>query len=344
MPRKLIAVAPSKPILQEYQDIEPNDDEVFVRTEFTACKHGTEAALFHGTAEWAKMARDPQTGLFVKPAEPKRLFPVNLGNMFIGVIEKVGDNVKDFRVGDRVFGRSGARDTYTLPPARIRKAPEGMPNHAVVCLDPAEFALGAVRDGNVRIGERVGVFGLGAIGLMAVQFARLSGAEVIFAVDPVASRRRLALDMGADVALDPKRTDVAVKIRKATGGIGLDVAIEYSGIPSAINDAIRSVGYGGTVAEGAVCKPASSDLRMGNEFHWNRINIVSTRACSQPTPDHPRWSHDRIAETAFRLLKEGRVKTEGIVRPIVPFAKAPQAYAKIDKQPGKYIKLAFTHQ
>jgi len=343
MSRKLIAVAPFKPVLEEYEDVEPKDGEVFVRTEFTACKHGTEAFLFHGEAEWAKLVRDPETGLFVKPARRRRLFPVSLGNMFVGVIEKVGRNVRDFRVGDRIFGHGGAQDTYTLPFSRLRKVPKGMPDHAVVCLDPAEFAFGAVRDGGVRIGDRVAVFGLGAIGLMAVQFARLSGAEVIFAVDPVAARRKLALEVGADAALDPRKSDVALEIKKATGGVGLDVAIEYSGVASALNDAIRSVGYGGTVAEGAVCKPASSDLRMGTEFHWNRVNIISTRACSEPTLDHPRWNRGRIVESAFRLLMEGRLKTECIVRPVVPFAKAPRAYAMIDKQPGKYIKLAFTH-
>ena len=61
---------------------------------------------------------------------------------------------------------------------------------AACCLDPAFFAMGAVRDAQIRIGGRVIVFGMGAIGLFAVQLARLSGATEVVAVDPSADDRR----------------------------------------------------------------------------------------------------------------------------------------------------------
>lgn len=343
MPRELIAIDPSQPALREYRDAEPGENQAFIRTEFTACKHGTEAAMFHGDARWMQKRYDPVLRLFVDPDRPIQGFPITLGNMFVGVVEKIGPKVTAVQPGDRVFGHAGARDSYTLPVQRLRKVPAGVTPQEIVCLDPTEFAYGAVRDGHVRIGDTVGVFGLGAIGLMAVQLAKLAGAAKVFAIDVVESRRKIALDLGADAAYDPRLLDVALELRKATNGIGLDVAIEYSGAPSALNDAVRSVGYGGTVAEGAVCKPSSAALRLGDEFHWNRTNIISTRACSEPTLDHPRWNRDRIFESGLQLFIAKRLKADPIVQPIVPFAQAADAYAMIDKDPERYIKLAFTH-
>ena len=343
MPRELIATAASTPALRGYEDADPKEGQVLVRTEFSACKHGTEAAMYHGEAGWMKKRMLPDMHLFVESDEKRKMFPVTLGNMFVGAVEKVGPKVEGMQTGDRVYGHGGARDSYTLPAERVRRMPEGVTPQEIVCIDPTEFAYGAIRDGSVRLGDNVGVFGLGAIGLMCVQLAKIAGAAQVFAIDPVKSRRDIALATGADVAFDPKETDVALEIRKATNKVGLDVAIEYSGAPAALNEAIRSVGYGGTVAEGAVCKPSSPALQLGDEFHWNRTNIISTRACSEPTLDHPRWNNRRIIESGLQLFIEKRLEADPIVTPIVPFAQAAEAYSKIDKDPETYIKLAFTH-
>lgn len=64
-----------------------------------------------------------------------------------------------------------------------------------------------MRDGHVRIGDAVAVFGMGAIGLMAVQLAKLAGAHPVIAVDPLPLRRKVALECGADLVLDPSSED-----------------------------------------------------------------------------------------------------------------------------------------
>lgn len=80
----------------------------------------------------------------------------------------------------------------------------------VVYSDPAEFALGAVRGANIRVSEKVTIFSMGAIGLMAVQIARLSGAMLVIAVDPIPLRREMALKHGSDQDLD------LTKVRRGT--------------------------------------------------------------------------------------------------------------------------------
>ena len=79
------------------------------------------------------------------------------------------------------------------PPHSIEDFLGQLTPEAAVCIDPAHVAVVAVRDGNVRLGDRVAVFGLGAIGLLTVQAARASGAERVMAVDPLDTRRERAL-------------------------------------------------------------------------------------------------------------------------------------------------------
>ncbi|MBI3963910.1 MAG: alcohol dehydrogenase catalytic domain-containing protein [Candidatus Kerfeldbacteria bacterium] len=106
---------------------------------------------------------------------------------------------------------------------------------------------------NLR-GKRVAIFGCGPIGLFTVLIARAYGAERILAVDPAAGQRELAKTFGADdvfgtVQDDPAGydTQLVADIRKATAGVGADVALEMAGYPTSVNNAVQSVRRGGDV-------------------------------------------------------------------------------------------------
>ena len=119
--------------------------------------------------------------------------------MCVGEVTEIGADVTEFEVGDRVFRHSSFREENVWTAAGVRKLPDGVPWQAAVCLDPTDFALGAVRDGHIRIGDAVAVFGLGGIGLMALQLAKLAGAHPVIGVDPLELRRNVALECGADM-------------------------------------------------------------------------------------------------------------------------------------------------
>ena len=138
--------------------------------------------------------------------------------------------------------------------------------------------MGAVRDGLVRVGDAIAVFGLGAIGLFIVQLAKIQGAELVFAADPIELRRDAATAVGADGVFDPNACDVSYEIKKATDKRGADVNFEVSGNYNALHHAIRSVAFGGNVATVAVYKEAKGGFELGAEWHLNRPNLISTRA------------------------------------------------------------------
>jgi threonine dehydrogenase-like Zn-dependent dehydrogenase len=337
MAREIWAVSPERCEMRDYEPRPPGEGEVLIRAEFAAAKHGTEAASVKGYGRRGRF--DPELKVHIRDGETRPPGPTRVGNMIVGRIEATGPNVDGLGLGDRVVTHSPFREVHTARADRCWKMPEGMAWKSAVCLDPADFAVGAVRDGQVRIGDAVAVFGMGAIGLMVVQAARLSGGHPVIAVDPLANRRAAAVACGADAALDPTACDAGLEVKKLTGGRGADVAIEYSGSVHAMQAALRGVAFGGNVVAGAFPPPYAAGLDFGAEAHLNIPNILFTRACSDPNRDHPRWSEARLFETCWRLLSEGLLTGEPVVTPVVAFEEALEAYPKAMSEPGGCIKL-----
>jgi len=368
MPKALIAIAPRTPVLQEYDEAPLASQQIRIRTEFASPKHGTELVSYRDDPA-AHRPYNPVWGA-VLPRDPQQAsFPRSLGNMAVGIVEEIGNEVSRFTVGDRVFGHFPIRETQTVAETEADLMPPGLTDEAAVCLDPAVMAF-AMRDGNIKLGDRVAVFGLGAIGLFAVQLARLAGASQVIAVDLIPARRELALALGADAVLDPRDGDgdTGLAIRRMTtsedwdatllepsrgerliGGyretptqrtnLGVDVAIEASGSVQALHQAIRATRFGGSMCMLSFYGGDSTPLRLGEEFHINRLNLISARAESLPMRDAPGWTLDRMVRVTLDWLASGRLKADGIITPVVPFSDSVDAYRAIDENPHQSIKL-----
>ncbi|MBI2939633.1 MAG: zinc-binding alcohol dehydrogenase [Chloroflexi bacterium] len=345
MPRELIAVGPRTPAFRQYEEEPLGMGEIRVRTLFGAPKHGTELRLYRGEAPQQDSRWDPAWHIFLPGTAEGHGFPRRLGNMAVGLVTEVGPGVEGVAVGDRVAGYGPLRETqrwaWNVPgaPPRAWKMPEQMSWQAAVCLDPTIVALGGIRDGAVRVGDRVAVFGLGAIGLMAIQLARLAGASLVVAVDPIPTRRAVAQATGADLVLDPRAVDAGLEIKRAMGGAGVDVAIESSGTAPALHHAVRGLAFGGTVAIIAHCDEFRGGIDLGREAHQNRPTFIFTRAESEPHRDHPRWDRRRQVDTAWNLLTAGRLDCQPLVQPIVPFDEATTAFKEIDEHPERSVKM-----
>ena len=175
----------------------------------------------------------------------------------------------------------------------------------------------AMRDAGIKLGDRVAVFGLGAIGLFAVQLAKVAGADWVVAVDPLDNRRELATAVrrrcGASTRWpvtatwawrsarltgptpDPtpraqtRITGGYLERPTQTGHLGVDVAVETSGSVPALHQAIRATRFGGTICMISFYGRDATGLYLGDEFHVNRLNLVSARAETLPRRDAPVW-------------------------------------------------------
>ena len=363
MPRELIATAPSTPAFRTYEEPELGPRQLRLQTEFASPKHGTELVSYRDEPA-ARRPYDPSLGAVMPRAESATTFPRRLGNMAVGRVSEMGSEVSRFALGDRVFGHLPIRETHTVDETTVDPLPAGLSAEAAVCLDPAVMAM-AMRDAGIGLGDRVAIFGLGAIGLMAVQLARLAGADRVIAVDPLPARRDLARRFGADDLLDPTMDggDVGLTIRRITGAssevsprsdrivggyrelptqignLGVDVAVESSGSIAALHQAIRATRFGGTICVLSFYGGDAAGLRLGEEFHINQLRLISARAESLPMRDDPAWTLARLVETALGWLASGRLRADGIMSPIVPFAESVDAYRAIDEHPDRSIKL-----
>ena len=341
MPLELIADQPGHAVLQSYEEPPLQADQVRVRTLFSSVKHGTTLRGFRADSSDASDRWDGELRLHRRGEATDERFPKGLGNMCTGEVIEVGSAVENLKVGDNVFAHRPVRETHTLAASSLLISPPGASPQALMYWDPTDFALGAVRDAPVRLGDRVGVFGLGAIGLMIAQAARLAGARWVVVSDPIALRRQAAARHGADLVLDPTKVDAGLEVKLQTDKVGVDIAFESSGSYAALEDALRATCYQGTVVSTAYYH-ASGGLSLAGEWHRNRISIVSSRACSEPLPQFG-WDFDRIRAESLTLLAEGRLQADDLIEPIVPLSQAAEAYDEINTHPERSIKLGIDH-
>jgi threonine dehydrogenase-like Zn-dependent dehydrogenase len=342
MIQELVCTAPRELAWRQSPDPVPGAGEVLVCALHGAEKHGTMQAFYQGYGN-ARGRWDGAAGMH-RPGEGMSwAWPIPLGNMIAGTVAAVGAGVEGFAIGDSVFGYGSFKALTLLPAARCWRLPAHVPWQTAMCLDPALFALAAVRDGKVRVGDVVAVFGLGAIGLLTVQMARIAGATVI-AIDPVARRRELATGFGAAHVIDPaaEGADPGARLRELSAGRGCDVCIDFSGSHRALQAALRGVAFGGTVVAGAFPAPYPAGIDFGGEAHMNRPDLVFSRGCSDPSRDLPRWNEQRLERTCLDLINAGRLDGVPIISPVIPAADLLDHYPRIAADLHANVKLGVT--
>lgn len=342
MPQEFVVTAPRAIQFRDYEEPPLEPGQVRVRTLISGIKSGTEMALYRGTAPTVTHRFDRELRLFV-PRETCA-YPMHLGSWAAGEVIEIGSDVRELRVGDRVHGPLRHRPTNVAQASRLHLLSD-MPPEAALFTDPLIFALQGVHDAEVKVGDAVAVFGMGLIGLLTVQVARLNGASRVIVVDPIPRRLELARGFGADATVNPAEvSDVALAIKQATGKKGVDAAIEISGSAAALNEAVRCVRQCGLVVASAFYQGGAEALRLGAEWHHNRVTMRSSMAVwENPHRVHPLWTEARVEATAVALLAGGRIRTDGLVSHRFPFARAAEAYQLIDERLADTVKVVLEY-
>jgi len=315
-------------------------DEVRVRTLFSGISAGTELTAYRGTNPYLNRRWDQPTRLFVE-GEVGLTYPVDgWGYEEVGEVVELGNAAQGLNVGDVVWGTWGHR-THAVRKAEQcakRVLPAGTDARIGIYGQIGAIALNLVLDADIHLGETVVLFGCGVPGQIAAQMARLNGARVIV-VDGIAARRELALRLGADVALDPFADKVAERVRELTDGRGADVVLEITGQYAAMHEAIRCAAYNSKVIEASFLQGGGEPLRLGEEFHHNRVAIISSQISGvNPAVQH-RWDFERLAQTAIGLGVAGKIDLTGLISHEIPFAEAPSAFELLDQRPAEALQV-----
>lgn len=304
---------------------------VRVRTAYSGISAGTELTAFRGSNPYLTRHWDAERRLFTD-GEPTFRYPVTgWGYQEVGTVTEVAADVTTLAPGDRVYGIWGHRSEAVVPAHLVHPLPEGVtPVHGVFARVGA-IALNAVLAAQVALGDIVAVLGQGVIGLLATRLATLSGADVV-AVDAVPGRRALARDLGAIQVLDVGPPGAAATaVRELTGGHGADSAIELSGSYAGLAEAIRTVAPDATVVAAGFYQGQANGLRLGEEFHHNRVRIVASQIGGTPPGVAGRWDHARLNRTVIMLMARGSLDVEPLLSHVLPAAEVSEAFALLDR-------------
>lgn len=307
--------------------------DVRIRTWYSGISAGTELTAYRGTNPYLSHTWDADARLF-RAGQPAFGYPVvGWGYSEMGEVTDVGEHVTDVGVGALVYGIWGHRSEAVVPAAVVagRTLEPGQdPLHGIFARVGA-IALNAVLAADVSLGDRVAVFGQGVIGLLATRLATLSGAEVV-AVDGFESRLEMARDFGAAEVVPADHPDGAgAAIRELTGNVGVDSAIELSGSHRALHEATRCVVVDGTVVASGFYQGGAEHLRLGDEFHHNRVRIVASQISGTPVSLGLRWDQRRLVSVVMAEVAAGRLDVGRLVTDVVDATDVGGAFEKLDR-------------
>ena len=324
--------------IRAFDDPAPGPEEVVVRTWYSGISAGTELGMYRGTNPYLDRKWDPEMALFLSGGATFA-YPLDVwGYSEVGVIEAVGTDVTTLAAGDVVGGMWGHRSHAVVAAERLEGhvLPPGL-NPMVGTFDRVgAVALNAVLAAGAFLGETVVVFGQGVIGLLTTQLLVSQGFEVL-AVDTLPARLKVAERFGA-IPVDGNG-DVALTVWQQTDGRGADRVIELTGAYPALHEAIRCAGVDGTVVAGGFYQGPASALRLGEEFHHNRVRLVPSQIGAVPTVLRRRWTRKRLDTTVMNLCARGRLDPMPLVTHVLPADRAAEAYALLDAPPPDLLQV-----
>ncbi|MEV0630419.1 zinc-dependent alcohol dehydrogenase [Nonomuraea wenchangensis] len=312
---------------------------VRVRTIYSGVSAGTELTAYRGTNPYLNRKWDTERRLFVEGRT--HAYPLSgWGYQEVGEVVEAAPDVADPPVGSLVWGIWGHRAEAVVPADKLvgHLLPPGADLLGGVFARVGAIALNAVHAADIHLGDQVAIFGQGVIGLLATRLAVLSGARVV-AADAIPDRLELARRFGAAETFDVRGGSVAEFTRKRIAGA--DTVIELSGTHLGLHEAIRTVRRGGRVVAAGFYQGDGVGLRLGEEFHHNQVQLVSSQIGGVASWLSHRWDVERLQRTFMELVHRGEVEVAELITHVVPVERAAEAFDLLDKHQSEVLQLVF---
>jgi L-iditol 2-dehydrogenase len=277
------------------------------------------------------------------------VYPMVMGHEPAGTVAKTGPGVSGWTPGDRVimepavycyhceFCRSGRhnvclnlrflsampdpgffRDYVNLPVHNVLPLPSELSLQEGTVVEPLAVILHSMKFATLQFGETAAVFGAGPIGLMTSLLLKLSGASRVWSVEPVAERREMARQMGADAVLDPRAVDPVRQILADTGGRGVDVAIDCAAKQDSTNQCLEAVRNAGRVVVTGIHAGSHVPLDF-SPMRRKELTLFNVR----------RSNHE--SEGALELLREQRQRFAPMLTHELPLEAIQQAFTRLER-------------
>lgn len=307
--------------------------QVLVQTLVSAISAGTEMLVYRG--QFPEHLLDSHDTL-----SSDIQYPVAYGYACVGRVVETGSKADAAWLGRLVFAFQPHTSHFISVTDDLFPLPEAVKPETACFLPNAETAVNLVQDAAPILGERVLLFGQGIVGLLTAALLAEFPLEKLVAVDCFPRRCEAALALGLTACLDPDSVDFAESARGLFPN-GADICLELSGVPAALNDAIRMTAFSGRVVIGSWYGSKRTALDLGGSFHRSRIKLISSQVSSISPELSARWDKSRRFDVAWRALQ--RIRPEKWITQRFALAQAAEAYRLLDEQAGETIQIVFEY-
>lgn len=296
---------------------------------YTLISPGTELACLSGGESWFPMPDVP-------------------GYAAVSEIVELGEQTDGFQIGDLVF-HYGKHCQYELVPVSgvFLKVPADLEPRLVPFTRMATVAMTSVRVSNIELGDTVAVTGLGLIGNMASQLARLQGANVI-GIDLSEERLKLASACGLALGVSAGSSDVAAEVREATGGAGVSALIEATGVPKVAVDSLPMIARFGELIflgspRGEYTANVTDVFNYSHLIGRGSITFKGAHEWRFPLEPDKFTKHSLVRNSAivFDLIRDKKVHIEPLISHILKPEEASQAYEGLRHHKDDYNGVLF---
>jgi len=319
--------APRKASVQTVDERDaPGPGEVLVKTDYSGVSVGTETANLLGL---------PNTS---------GQFPWRPGYSSSGHVVRVGEGVTHLTPDTRVLVTwAGHRSHYIRPAGQLVRVPDDVDQLDAAFAHIASFPLLGVRKLRLEIGEPVMIIGLGILGQLACQIARLSGAIPVIASDLSRTRRDLALRLGCDHVLSPAECDIAERVRELTGGTGVSGIVEATGKSIALQQALECVAEQGRISLLGCTRISDTPIDYYQYVHRRGVSLIGSHTFTRPKAESRpgAWTERDDYATFFKLVAAGRLLVPPVVSEIASPEAAPELYTRLIEEVEPPAGVAF---
>ncbi|MEP7291826.1 MAG: galactitol-1-phosphate 5-dehydrogenase [Chloroflexota bacterium] len=292
-----------------------------------------------------------------------RMYPLILGHEVAGVIEAVGEGVKNDLLGKHAAiiplvpcfhceecqrgyysachsysfigsRRNGGFAEYVeIPERNALILPDDLSFEAAALIEPSTVARHLLDLGKFRAGQTAMVFGAGSIGLMLVQWLRILGAGMIICSDVVDTNLKVANKLGSHHVFNPAEVDVKAEVKRLTGE-GVDLSVEASGATQALAQTIQVTRPRGTVVLGGN-QPLDASLPMQfiEDLMRKELTLVGGfMSYSAPFPGHE-W------EDTITAIQDDSLDMDAMISHRFPLTAAPDVFARIGARQLHHQKI-----
>jgi len=337
--KQLWFVAPQALEIREHELESPGQGEVLVRSLYSGISAGTELLAYRGL-----LPADMQLDANISAMKGKGTeYPFPYGYACVGEIIETGPGVNADLIGRKIFAFQPHASMFTARQDELIFLPEQMSDLDAVFVANMETACSLLIDADPAPGESIAVLGLGVVGQLVSRLLFELDYEKLYLIDSIDQRTEFALSGQLNEAIrntgiNPNSSGWQNKLSQP----GVDLIIELSGNPEALNTAIDIAAFAGRIIVGSWYGEKTANIKLGGKFHRNRLKVISSQV-STISPEHEKtWTKKTRMEKALESII--RLKPHSLVTHQFSLEAANEAYDLLDKHPETAMQIVFNYE